>query len=91
MADEIPEWCRLGGHIRFHDHPTGWYRSGPRRRWRTEELIPYGKATPAYRSEHFTCPECNIPLKPLVEPKYKFECPTCKTVFGWSFGGLTGP
>lgn len=94
MANEekIPGWCYSGGIFRSGNKPTRWLRkqSGTKTgQWYRNEMVPYGKATPEYRQDFYLCPECEGSLEPL-EKEYRFVCPNCKLIYGWSFGGLYG-
>ncbi len=89
--DDLPDWTFRGGHFRSgfstNDVPTKWTQK--RGRWKRDELVPYGKATPEYRTQFYVCPECApASLKPS-DAQYEFVCEQCETQFKWSFGGLS--
>lgn len=86
--DEGADWTALGGHIRFRPEPTEWRRKSSGA-WERKELVPYGRASPEYRSKYFRCPECNTALLP-TNVRYRFGCCGCGLVFGTGFGGLWG-
>ncbi len=86
---ELPDWTFRGGSFRSgfstEDIPTAWSRRSGK--WKREELVPYGKASPDYRRKYFICPECKKQLT-LGNEEYRFRCDDCGLEFKWSFGGL---
>ena len=87
---ELPEWTFRGGHFRSgfstNDIPTPWSRRTGK--WKRDELVPYGKASEAYRKQFYLCPECDGVLLLPSEQEYTFNCGSCRIEFGWGFGGL---
>lgn len=86
--DEDADWTSAGGHYRSSDGPTPWKKkqSGA---WDRKELVPYGKASGAYREQYFRCPECDSRLRP-TNVRYRFGCEGCGLVLGTGWGGLWG-
>lgn len=88
----IPGWCFSGGSFRAGNNLVKWKKKTSGNyvgQWNKNELVPYGKASPEYREEHYLCPECDGELEPM-QKEYRFVCPNCRLIFSWGFGGIYG-